>query len=846
MGRPRNRSTQAKASFTPSRGRAPAVILLLGLLALRLFDPPLVEGLRGIGFDLYRLVEGTGETPTESRVLTVVIDEPSLARYGQWPWPRNLLARLLENISRGEPSALALNILLPEGDRMSPMRIIEHLDGLSAEARREILGFGSADDGLASVLARSPSVLAMAVTSLASRSRNAENIRLHEIVFAGAGTEVGLPEFGGVIRSLPRLTNAATGEGVVNFELERGAVRRLPSAVRVGSTTLPSLSLEMLKVGLGARQILVRTGPAGIERITVGDLSLPTDGSGNFWPRFAEPAPGSRISAMAVLAGEVSPEVFRDKHVIVGASASGLAERYTVPGVGRLTGLQLHAQLLHNILSSQLLQRPAWSPILELMLLLASATTLILFVPMVRPIGEIVLLFAVVAALIASGVAAYFAAAMLVDVSWALLACVTVFLAITILRRVAEERGGREVSRRMQTLESTLDTVPVPVVVSSLADDTILYANASARENLQIGGAEMPQVLGNGDDWERLLGRLHIDGRVDGFEAPVNGASGEIVALLSARRLKYPEQDAALIACVDISERKRVENALRFSRDEAERASKRLRDTQAELVQAEKLASLGGLVAGVAHEIATPVGVGRAGATHIVEQVREVRQLFDEGGLRRSRFERFLDGLEEAADLVASNIQRAANLIQGFKRVAVDQANEQRQVFELKGYLDDVINSLQAELNRTGNRVEVDCPEGITLDSYPGAIALIVTNFVMNALTHAFDAGSQGTVRFTARSDGDEVELRCSDDGKGMPMEVISRIYDPFFTTRRGRGGSGLGLYLVFNSVTKVLGGRIEVESEEGRGTTFVVRFPRIVPAAKASAGALSTVRIEG
>src|SRR5690606_8367686 len=302
----------------------------------------------------------------------------------------------------------------------------------------------------------------------------------------------------------------------------------------------------------------------------------------------------------------------------------------------------------------------------------------------------------------------------------------------------------------------------------------------------------------------------------DGFESPVNGASGDIVALLSARRLEYQGQDAALVACVDISDRKRMENALRFSRDEAERASKRLRDTQAELVQAEKLASLGGLVAGVAHEIATPVGIGRAGATHIVEQIRELRGLFDEGELRRSRFERFLEGLEEAADLVASNVQRAANLIQGFKRVAVDQANEQRQDFELKGYLDDVSNSLQAELNRTGNRVDVDCPEEITLDSYPGAIALIVTNFVMNALAHAFEPGSPGTVRFTARSDGDEVELRCSDDGRGMPREVISRVYDPFFTTRRGRGGSGLGLYLVFNSVTKVLRGRIEVESEEG------------------------------
>lgn len=840
---------RARAILARMRGRLLALALLLLLVVVRILDPPMTFSLRESLFDLYQRIEGEAEPVTDPQVVAVAIDEPSLSRYGQWPWPRSVIADLISAVAAGGPQVIGLNILLAEPDRLAPKRIVEHLKDLTEETRREILSRQSADETLAAAISKAPVVLATAVTASSARSRNLEGLAPVELVIAGDPERARFPIYGGVVRSLPVFTRAAAGEGVVSFGLGDGTVRRLPSLVRAAGTPLPSLAMEMLKLGLGADHVVVHTGPAGIERISIGAKRLPSDRTGQFRLRFRENATSSQVSAAAVLSGELPPGTFSGKYVLVGASASGLVESYAT-AAGTLNGLQLHAQLLESLIHSQLLLRPYWATPLELFLLLASVGLLILLLPRLPPVWEVVLLFDVLAALAGIGLAGYLAADLLIDVSWPLVSCIAAYVVLASARLIVEERGSREVSHRMRILESTLESVPVPVVVCSFFDDAILYANASAREDFGIGtegrGIEgMTGVLRAGEDWERLLSRLHISGRVDGLEAPLNAVWGEMIGLLAARRMDYHGQDAALVACVDITQQKLMENELRSSRDEAERANGRLRDAQVELVQAEKMASLGGLVAGVAHEINTPVGIGLAGASHLVDRSREVRRQFEQEGLRRSEFLAFLETVEETSQLVTANVERAANLIQGFKRVSVDQASEQRQVFDLRDYLDDVIISLRAELNRTGTEVEVECPEGITVDSYPGAVALIVTNFVMNCLVHAFDPGEHGRIRIAARATGEEIELSCSDNGKGMSKEIVARIFDPFFTTRRGRGGSGLGLYLVFNGVTQVLRGRIEVESEEGEGTTFVVRFPRVASTAEPPLAGISTVRIE-
>lgn len=258
-----------------------------------------------------------------------------------------------------------------------------------------------------------------------------------------------------------------------------------------------------------------------------------------------------------------------------------------------------------------------------------------------------------------------------------------------------------------------------------------------------------------------------------------------------------------------------------------ESAMKRLKLAQEQLVQSEKLASLGGLVAGVAHEINTPVGVSVTAASTLQDETDRLNKRFADGTMKRSDLGQFMEIADESSQIILKNLARAADLIQSFKRVAVDQSSEEQRRFLLKDYLDEVLLSLRPQLKKTQHDVEIDCPADLQIDGYPGVIAQIVTNLVGNSLVHAFDEGAQGHLRFEIRRDGDDwVQMRYSDDGKGIAADQLPRIFDPFYTTRRGSGGSGLGLHIVYNLATQMLGGEIKVSSQPGEGVCFDLRFP--------------------
>jgi ligand-binding sensor domain-containing protein/signal transduction histidine kinase len=260
--------------------------------------------------------------------------------------------------------------------------------------------------------------------------------------------------------------------------------------------------------------------------------------------------------------------------------------------------------------------------------------------------------------------------------------------------------------------------------------------------------------------------------------------------------------------------------------EELEQALMRLKLAQAQLVQSEKMASLGSLVAGIAHEINTPVGVGVTAASTLQEWAQRLQESHREGRLTRSELDNFIAVCGDSTQILMTNLQRAAELIRSFKQVAVDQSSDERRRFRLKEYLDEILLSLAPRLNRTGHTVTVDCPEALELDSFPGAVAQILTNLITNSLVHAFPDGRAGRITLEAREDGDSVVLRYADDGAGIPPDHLNRIYDPFFTTRRGTGGSGLGLHIVYNLVTQRLGGTISARSTLGQGSSFEVRFP--------------------
>ncbi len=257
------------------------------------------------------------------------------------------------------------------------------------------------------------------------------------------------------------------------------------------------------------------------------------------------------------------------------------------------------------------------------------------------------------------------------------------------------------------------------------------------------------------------------------------------------------------------------------------RAEQALRQAQQDLIQAEKMASLGSLVAGVAHEINTPLGNTLTASSHLHDKVNDLATMLEENRLRRSDLVSFVGLLTETTRLMVTNCERAAELVQSFKQVAVDQTSGERRRFDLKGYIEEVLLSLRPQLRKTGHRIAVECPENLEVDGYPGAISQLLTNFLLNSLMHAYDPGQTGNIVIRVKVlGGGLVELAYADDGKGIPQDLLGRVYDPFFTTRRGNGGSGLGLHIVYNLVTGTLRGQITVESEPGHGTCFTVRFP--------------------
>jgi len=271
---------------------------------------------------------------------------------------------------------------------------------------------------------------------------------------------------------------------------------------------------------------------------------------------------------------------------------------------------------------------------------------------------------------------------------------------------------------------------------------------------------------------------------------------------------------------------RRYENAriaeieTRIRNEELEQLVKRrtsdLEKTRNFIVEQEKMAALGGLVAGVAHEVNTPLGIGVTAASFISEMIRE----YPEENLD-------LTALKDASDLILTNLKRASKLIQGFKKVAVDESGEEVRVFDLVNYLsEDLLPSISHMIHKRGHEVSLEGLDSLVLNRNPGDFAQIVSNLVINASVHGYGSIRPGIIRVVVEKDGESGRLSVSDKGAGMDEEIQKRMYDPFFTTNRKEGGSGLGLMLVYNLVNQKLKGRLVCRSAPGEGTDFIIQFP--------------------
>ncbi|MEH0020482.1 MAG: response regulator [Desulfobacter sp.] len=277
-----------------------------------------------------------------------------------------------------------------------------------------------------------------------------------------------------------------------------------------------------------------------------------------------------------------------------------------------------------------------------------------------------------------------------------------------------------------------------------------------------------------------------------------------------------------------ILEKARYQRDLETANKELKVSLETLEQARDQLVQSEKMAALGELVAGVAHEINTPVGVGVTAASFLDAKTKEFSTLYESGELKRSELESYLKTVQEVSNSILINMARAAELISSFKQVAVDQSSEKQRRFNLREYLDEILISLRPRYKKTSHIINVSCAPEIEIVSYPGAFSQILNNLIMNSLIHGFRDMERGKIDIDIVRDKEMLRFVYRDNGVGMDKAGIEKAFDPFFTTMRGKGGTGLGMSIVFNLVTQTLKGTVVLDSNLGNGVTVTMTFPEL------------------
>ena len=267
-------------------------------------------------------------------------------------------------------------------------------------------------------------------------------------------------------------------------------------------------------------------------------------------------------------------------------------------------------------------------------------------------------------------------------------------------------------------------------------------------------------------------------------------------------------------------------NALNLLNNELSKTLNNLEKTQDKLIEAEKMASLGGLVAGVAHEINTPLGIALTGITYFDEISHNIHKIYETQDMTQEDFEKYLNDSKDISSQVLKNIQRASDLVQSFKQVSVDQTSEIKREFYVKDYTNSIILSIHNQIKRTHITIENNIPSDVKINSYPGAFGQIITNLILNSLIHGYSNKDKGLISFTLKKEKKDIVLHYKDNGKGIKESDLPHIFEPFFTTRRGTGGTGLGLNILYNIVKKQFRGEISCKSKVNEGVDFEIIIP--------------------
>lgn len=434
---------------------------------------------------------------------------------------------------------------------------------------------------------------------------------------------------------------------------------------------------------------------------------------------------------------------------------------------------------------------------------------------------------------------------------------------VSTVRDISDRKAAEQLARELEhRIRQVYENLPIAVFAID-AQHTVTFWNP---QMTRLTGVPANEVVGTKDSWRGIypsprpcLINLLVDGadpeELERFYPGRIRRSKELQGALEGedyftnhdgskgmwgRYCAAPLRDAhgaisgAIETLIDVTQLKRIQTHLEeLNRELEARVEARNQELQlamGQLVQSEKLAALGSLVAGVAHELNTPIGNVMAVASTLTEEASDFSRKLLSGHAKRSDVEKGAKRIEEASVLIERNAVRAAKLINDFKEVAVDQTSSRRRQFQLLAVMQEVVHTAQPLFKGTRHRVSLNIAEGLELDSYPGPLEQVLTNLLSNSIQHGFEGVEEGLIEIHAQSDGNLVFIQYTDNGVGIPAASLPHIFEPFYTTKLGRGGSGLGMYIVYNLVSNVLGGHIGIESETGAGTHIRISIPRIAP----------------
>lgn len=346
-------------------------------------------------------------------------------------------------------------------------------------------------------------------------------------------------------------------------------------------------------------------------------------------------------------------------------------------------------------------------------------------------------------------------------------------------------------------------------------------------------GKHIPIMMVTGSEDEESINRAYRAGATDFTSKPINwDVIGHRVRYMIRTGRDYQELQRTKQELnqlnMDLEERviQRTQQ-LKQTNQELKKTLSELQTTQDHLIESEKLASLGSLVAGVAHEVNTPIGIVVTGISLLMDKTESIDNLLKQNLLKRGDFIDYLRSVNEVIQLSERNLQHAIELVKSFKQVSADQISENRRAFNLKEYLEEIVFSLYPVLRKTKLTTQINCPTNLIIDSFPGILSQVMTIFIMNSIEHGYDPGQSGELVINVTLAEDIVQLEYSDTGKGVSEDNIKKIFDPFFTTRRGSGNIGLGLNIAWNSVVKMMAGSMKCYSQLGEGVKFTLTFPR-------------------